>query len=86
MPGRMLTSIVSRSPPVSVQARPSAMPMRLTRSTAMSMKCGVPRNFERLAGVTVTTPRRAPEALRFAVLRHTLAISRSRFRTPASRV
>ncbi len=62
------------------------MPTRLTRSTAMSRKCGVPRNLCRFAGVTVTAPRSAPEAFFFAVLRHTLAISRSRLRTPASRV
>jgi hypothetical protein len=86
LPGSTLTSMVSSSPPVSVHARPFATPMREVRSTGVSVKrCG-PTFAGRSSGAIVTPVASVPSALRRATLRHMRATSRSRLRTPASRV
>ena len=74
------------SPPAGVQANPIATPGSRVRSSASSSsKRGTPRNDVIRSGVT-RTDSPCPSARRRAIFRHTLAISRSRFRTPASRV
>ncbi len=47
---------------------------------------GLPRNSRRFSGVTLTGVSTFFCTIRRATLRQTLPISRSRFRTPASRV
>ena len=81
-----VASTNSTSPPAGVQARPVTTPgTRVRCSTSSSSKRGTPRNETTTSGVT-RTGSALPSARRRATFRHNDAISRSRFRTPASRV
>ncbi len=81
----MVASTNRMSPPTGVQASPVATPGRSIRSATSSRNRGRPRYSATVSAVTRTGPA-SPSASRRATLRTTVAISRSRFRTPASRV
>src|SRR5207249_2766158 len=88
LPPRMrVASMKMMSPPTGVQTSPTATPGLLTRSsTSFSVRnFGTPRNSRTTSGVT-TIFSILPSAMRRACLRVIVAISRSRLRTPASRV
>jgi len=78
------TSTVSVSPPTEVQARPRTTPTWLAKSLGSRRKRTGPRNVSRFLWVTVTRLR--PSTTWRAALRQMRPISRSRERTPASRV
>ena len=73
------------SPPVAVQARAMATPTLSFFRISSGRILGAPRYLCSDAGVTLTGPG-WPSATRRATLREMEAISRSRFRRPASRV
>jgi hypothetical protein len=73
------------SPPVEVQARPMAIPTASFFRISSGRILGAPRNFGSEAGVILVVPA-CPSATLRATLRAMEAISRSRFRRPASRV
>ncbi len=79
------TSTKRMSPPVGVQARPVATPTSSASPSVSERFRGAPRYFARLFGVTAKGPF-SPSAIFRASFRHTWPISRSRFRSPASRV
>ena len=86
-PGMRPASMNSTSPPTGVQASPTATPGRRVRSATSSSGAetrraeigphGLQRDFN------LSEP---PSAMRRACLRQIVPISRSRLRTPASRV
>ena len=87
LPGITVASIVSSSPPSSVQASPVATPIWSCCSAVPYRNCGGPRYFWTCFSDTVQVlPSRPPVRTSRAILRKTLAISRSRVRTPASLV
>jgi hypothetical protein len=71
--------------PTGVQARPVATPGTLTRIATSFSKRGGPSTEGRSPVVSVTRSA-LPSAIRTAAWRNAVPISRSRFRTPASRV
>ena len=84
-PGVRVASMNRMSPPTGVQARPVATPGTLERmATSFSKRTG-----PRISSIS-STPMRflpvAPSANSTATCRSTRPISRSRLRTPASRV
>ncbi len=88
LPPRMReASIKTMSPPAGVHTRPTETPGRVTRSsTSFSVRnFGTPSDSRTTSGVT-TSISVLPSAIRRACLRVSVAISRSRLRTPASRV
>ena len=86
VPGMRVASTKRMSPPAGVHARPVATPgTRVRSSSSSNSKRGAPRNEVTASGVIRAGSVR-PSARRRATLRQTLASSRSRFRTPASRV
>jgi hypothetical protein len=84
-PGMRVASMNSMSPPTGVQARPVATPGTLVRMATSFSNCGEPRIVWRSSGVMRIFPL-SPSAMRTAAWRSALPISRSRFRTPDSRV
>ena len=80
-----VASMNKMSPPTGVQARPVATPGMLVRIATSFSNRGAPRIGTRSSRVTRIGPL-CPSAMRTAALRSTWPISRSRFRTPASRV
>ena len=79
-------SMNSTSPPAGVQARPIATPGSLVRSSISSSRnLGAPSISTTTSGV-ISIGASLPSARRRATFRHSAPISRSRFRTPASRV
>ncbi len=76
----------STSPPVPVTARPVATPGTLVRSAASKKKRGRPSHLVTSAASTTTGASTEPAASFVASLRISRPSSRSRFRTPASRV
>ena len=85
LPFMIEASTKSTSPPVAVQARPVAIPTASFLSRSSGSVFGAPRNLWRDPGVTRTVPV-SPSATLRATLREIAAISRSKFRSPASRV
>jgi len=93
LPGSATASIVSRSPPTSVHARPVTWPTWFFFSAMPYVKRRTPRYLSRFFELTSTGPlalRALPSDSRnsraFTTLRQILLMSRSRLRTPASRV
>ncbi len=86
MPLSRLVSVMRISPPASVHARPVAMPTSEVSPLRRLRKRVLPRNSLRFSGVTLTGVSAFFWTIRRATLRQTPPISRSRFRTPASRV
>jgi hypothetical protein len=81
-----VASMNSTSPPVGVYASPVATPGTAVRSAA-SWKNFCRPSASRTASTSIATGASAePDAIRVAVLRSTVPSSRSRLRTPASRV
>ena len=86
VPAIRVASTNRMSPPAGVHAMPVATPgSRVRSSSSSNSKRGAPRNEVTASGVIRAGSVR-PSARRRATLRQTLASSRSRFRTPASRV
>ncbi|MBP2684847.1 MAG: hypothetical protein H6Q79_2886 [Deltaproteobacteria bacterium] len=79
------TSTKRMSPPVGVQARPVATPTSSFSPSVSGRFRGAPRYFARRFGVMTNGPF-SPSAIFRATFRHTWPISRSRLRSPASRV
>ncbi len=73
------------SPPTEVQARPVATPGTAVRSATSFSKRRGPRMACRSSGLISSFPEK-PSAIFIAAERSTEPISRSRLRTPASRV
>src|ERR1035437_5640251 len=74
------------SPPDSVQARPVARPISAVSPFLFRRNFGLPRYDARFSAVTVSGVSASLPMIFRAIFRHTDAISRSRLRTPASRV
>ena len=85
LPGMRVASTNRMSPPTGVQARPVATPGTLVRMATSCSKRGAPRMAARSPS-PIGTLSTAASAMRMATWRHTAPISRSRLRTPASRV
>ena len=86
LPGMRVASTNRMSPPAGVHASPVTTPGTPVRcSSSSNSNRGWPRNEVTMSGVT-RAGSVSPSARRRATLRQTLAISRSRLRTPASRV
>jgi hypothetical protein len=81
----MRASMNSTSPPVGVNASPVATPTSSCRSTTSDWKRGGPSNSA-TCRVETLIDTASPITIALAALRLTVAISRSRLRTPASRV
>ena len=73
------------SPPTGVHARPVATPGTLVRIATSFSKRGGPR-IAATSPASMRTCGAVPSAIRIAAWRNSLPISRSRLRTPASRV
>ena len=85
LPGMRAASMKRMSPPNGVQARPVATPGDGARSAISASKRFGPR-IETTSSAPITLFSMRPSATRAAVWRMRLPISRSRLRTPASRV
>ena len=86
LPGITAASIVSRSPPTSVQASPTTWPTWFFFSARPKSNLRTPRKSFRLSSVTTTWPSYFFSWMPLTTLRQILEISRSSERTPASRV
>ena len=93
LPGSATASIVSRSPPTSVHARPVTWPTWFFFSAMPYVKRRTPRYLSRFFELTSTglfalraLPSVSLSSSAFTTLRQILLMSRSRLRTPASRV
>src|SRR5205807_652609 len=82
----LVASTKSTSPPVPVTARPVATPGTEVRSATSLSNFGLPRNSRTWSASTRTGGVSLPVAKPVATLRASLPSSRSRLRTPASRV
>ena len=85
LPGNVAASICKIAPPTGVQARPTATPGGSSVSRSSSMNRAGPRSFCSEAVVT-RNGGASPSAFLRASLRATDPTSRSRLRSPASRV
>ena len=85
LPGMAVASTNRMSPPTGVQARPVATPAVLVRAATSDSNLRAPR-ISRTAAASIVTCVAEPSEIRTAAFRSTAPISRSRFRTPASRV
>jgi hypothetical protein len=81
-----LASTKSTSPPVPVTARPVATPGTAVREAASWKTFWRPSASRTSSRSTATGAVALPDAIRVAVLRSSVPSSRSRLRTPASRV
>ena len=86
LPGMAVASTNRTSPPAGVHARPVATPGSRVRRRASGTNRGRPSSSRTRGAVTVTLRVNVPSATLRATLRHAEPISRSRLRTPASRV
>ncbi len=86
LPGITADSIVSRSPPTSVHARPTTWPTWFFFSARPKSYLRTPRKSFRFSSVTTALPSCVLSCTPLTTLRQTLEISRSSERTPASRV
>jgi len=86
VPGIALASMNSTSPPTGVHARPVATPGRDVRRRVSEKKRRLPSSSRTRGSVTVTLRVAVPSATDRATFRQTVPISRSSWRTPASRV
>src|ERR1044072_920037 len=77
LPGMMVTSVASSSPPSSVQARPVATPTLAASSPLLVRNFGAPRYFWRFLAVTTTWAWRSVLTTSTATLRQTGAVSLS---------
>ena len=85
LPGSSTLSMVRISPPTSVQARPVTTPTMSSLSVSPKWNFRTPAYFSTFLRV-IATFFVFLVTISFTALRARLAISRSRFRTPASRV
>src|SRR5437667_408342 len=85
LPGIWIASMNMMSPPTGVHARPVATPTSGLRPATSLWTLGRPANFSRFFAVILTVAAR-PSTTSSAALRSTPWISRSSWRTPASRV
>ena len=86
LPGMRAASMNRMSPPTGVQASPVATPgMPLRIATSASNLRGAEDRVQ-VVGADRRAAARVPSAMRTATWRNTVPISRSRLRTPASRV
>ena len=85
-PAMAVASTNSTSPPTGVQASPVATPGSRVRRLTSVKKRWRPSSSRTFGSVTDTRPFSVSSATWRATLRQTLPISRSRLRTPASRV
>ena len=81
-----VASMNRMSPPTGVQASPVATPGTLVRIATSSSKRGGPEDGREVAPRRCAPWLAVPSAIRTAAWRSALPISRSRLRTPASRV
>ena len=86
LPGITAASMVNRSPPTSVQAKPVTWPTWFSFAARPKSYIFTDRNFSRLSAFTVTGAASFLRRSNFTTLRQILLISRSKERTPASRV
>ena len=89
LPFILLASMKRMSPPVGVQASPTATPVRLVRSAiSPSVRILMPPSMSVCCTSSVVTTSLSvlPSAMRRACLRQMVPMVRSRLRTPASRV
>ena len=86
LPGMAVASTNSTSPPTGVHARPVATPGSDVRRLLSGWKRARPSSSRTFGAVTETFLAWVPSATVSATLRQTEPISRSRLRTPASRV
>ena len=86
LPGMRAASMNRMSPPTGVHARPVATPGMPLRIATSASNLRAPRIGVQIVGADRRAARRVPSAMRTATWRNTLPISRSRLRTPASRV
>ena len=85
LPGERAASMNRMSPPTGVQASPVATPGTLVRIATSPSKRTGPRSFSR-PSTPICTEVAVPSAISTATWRRARPISRSRLRTPASRV
>ena len=85
-PGTAVASTKRTSPPTGVQASPVATPGSLVRRRVSEKNRRLPSSSRARLAEIRTLPLAFPSATSRATLRQTVPISRSRFRTPASRV
>src|SRR3989440_3309048 len=85
LPGIWIASMNMMSPPTGVHASPVATPTSASRPATSLWTLGWPANFSRFFTVILTLAAR-PSTTSSAALRSTPWISRSSWRTPASRV
>ena len=86
LPGIAVASTNSTSPPTGVHASPVATPGSRVRRLTSGWKRGRPSSSRTRGAVTDSFFSSLPSATWRATLRQTEPISRSRLRTPASRV
>ena len=86
LPGIALASTNSTSPPTGVHASPVATPASAVRRRTSGWKRGRPSSSRTRGAVTDSLRSSVPIATSSATLRQAEPISRSRLRTPASRV
>ncbi len=86
VPGMRVASMNRMSPPTGVHASPVATPGTPVRIATSASNLRGPRIAGEIVGTDAHRAARSPSAMRTATLRNTLPISRSRLRTPASRV
>ena len=86
LPGSITDSMVRISPPTSVQARPVTTPTMSSASVSPKRNFRTPANFSRFFRRDRRPSWSCLVTISFTALRARLAISRSRLRTPASRV
>ena len=86
LPGMAEASTKSTSPPTGVHASPVATPGSAVRRRTSGWKRGRPSSSRTRGAVIDILRSSVPSATSSATLRHAAPISRSRLRTPASRV
>ena len=86
LPGKTVTSIDSSSPPPSVQANPVATPTGSGLLAGKRWYLGIPKNSLRSSTPTLVEYYFPLSTTFLAILRQMVAISRSKLRTPDSRV
>ena len=86
LPGISVASVTRISPPTSVHASPVATPISFDSSMSVGRKRGTPRYSVTLAALISSLKDLPSTTTLRAILRQMDEISRSRLRTPASRV
>ncbi|MNT32200.1 hypothetical protein D3C72_1680690 [compost metagenome] len=86
LPGMIAASMVSRSPPTSVHARPVTWPTWFSLPARPKSYLRTPRNLSRFSESTLIVPDSFFSSSSLTTLRAIFDTSRSSERTPASRV